>query len=83
MSTASSVCIGSAVGMLAASGWTLNVMTAIAILKGRFLSAGGNVTYPMLLNLLLSDTIHLSLILFYLTPAAIVQVYFHAVKAIC
>uniref|UniRef100_A0A914UYP8 G-protein coupled receptors family 1 profile domain-containing protein n=1 Tax=Plectus sambesii TaxID=2011161 RepID=A0A914UYP8_9BILA len=45
----------------------------VVIIKGRFLAANNNATFPMLFNLLLSDSLHLSFILFYLIPAAIVQ----------
>uniref|UniRef100_A0A914XMT9 Uncharacterized protein n=1 Tax=Plectus sambesii TaxID=2011161 RepID=A0A914XMT9_9BILA len=73
VTSVASILIGSAVGTLAMSGFALNILVIAVIIKGSFLTANSSATYPLLFNLLLSDTTHLSLLLFYLTPAAIMQ----------
>ncbi len=68
------IILGGSIGLLAGLGGTLNILVMVTLIRGSFLGPHGNVIYPMAFNLLISDTIHLALLLFYLVPASVLQV---------
>jgi hypothetical protein len=74
MMTIGSILVGGLIGVIATSGFFLNLFVLTVMVTGGFLSNGANVMYLMAFNLMISDTIQLAINLFYQAPTSALQV---------